>query len=137
MGFQPKLDKDKIRALYDEGYGDARIAEECKCSRRAIYSWRKQNGNKPPNRGVEARKRISRKPKKKEEGTAAGEYTHNPERCAGCYYWRVLGGGNTREEKGCHHMLETGKRRKIGSDGDCLSRDTKRVFHQKKPLVFF
>lgn len=38
------LDTDKAKKLYDEGYSDQQIAEECDVSQDTVGSWRRRNG---------------------------------------------------------------------------------------------
>lgn len=49
-------------------------------------------------------------------------------KCEGCEYFRPLSGATM---KACHHLLETGERRKEDETG-CLSRKTKRLKEKRK-----
>ena len=46
------------------------------------------------------------------------------EKCLSCHYWRGANGCNSSESlRLCHHLLDTGKRRKVDENtGECLSR---------------
>lgn len=47
-------------------------------------------------------------------------YEKTREQCDGCIYFRGVCGNY----RGCHHLMDTGERRKRAEDGACLSKDT-------------
>lgn len=44
----------------------------------------------------------------------------NRKQCKGCDYFRSSAGGS--DMRFCHHLLDTGKRRKVGENEICLSK---------------
>ena len=42
--------------------------------------------------------------------------------CEDCVYRGLIGGGNPSLGYCCHHILETGRRREIGENDECLSK---------------
>lgn len=42
------------------------------------------------------------------------------EQCKGCAYFKTAHGGNGAY-RFCHHLLDTGKRRQVGENDECLS----------------
>lgn len=47
----------------------------------------------------------------------------NRKQCKDCAYFRSSAGGS--DMKFCHHLLDTGKRRKVGENEICLSKTKK------------
>lgn len=48
------------------------------------------------------------------------------EQCPGCFYFRGNYNNGAGVSRFCHYMLLTEKRRKIGENGECLSRTDKK-----------
>ena len=54
--------------------------------------------------------------------TGYHEFKPNTEKCVPCEFWRTGGGViATRDSGMCHHLLDTGKRRVVAADGECMS----------------
>lgn len=109
-----QIDNEDTMRLYMQGLTDAEIAKKCRVPYGTVNNWRNRKGL-PPNKKA-----------KVDDG-----YPQDVKKCLACLYWQPPHGSST-SFRFCHHLLDTGKRRKRGDGKECLSYTKRRTERRRE-----